>query len=600
MKTVFKKMGKSNQVYEMKIPESYLERLRGLKAFCFCPAHCALLYRSPCILHTFGFQNSIWILPLDNQLNPTFSCLELKPNSILKSSISSGWVAEFNEKPTLRNQHTNTKQATTIIHFSMSRIRTFWLLAVLILLINLVAFCRASAASPTLKIPVGGGKEVNLSEAPRSLDISQPDVIDVQRIGSSNKILVTALRSGTSRLIAQFHNGQTKQWSVQAGIAASSTEVLPSLSSGSLVRLARELQKRTGLETVMDNGRIVVFGQLQNEIQLQALADLCLGREECLPRFSSSPEGLMAQAKILQAIVQDIGFENIRVIVSTSGILVRGSLETTEQLEQLRSIIKSLVSQFRESVLVAKSGGALIETELTFFRLDRGRLLALGFSTDSKSKTPGQELIRAGLPDLLAQLKNGPRVQMKFPDLLLKALAQKGIVQQIAKPSITVASGGQGEIQTGGEILFQSQGENQKFFTQTFGLSVSLNPKLSANDQILQKLNIKISHPSPQANPSALSEMTQSILNTEVNCKPNEQVLLTKINQQFQTKSVSKIPILGHLPIIGELFKSREINSEDNELWIALRSSIVSLSKGDQAELKDTLESENISPDWLD
>jgi Flp pilus assembly secretin CpaC len=60
-----------------------------------------------------------------------------------------------------------------------------------------------------------------------------------------------------------------------------------------------------------------------------------------------------------------------------------------------------------------------------------------------------------------------------------------------------------------------------------------------------------------------------------------------------------KIPILGHIPILGELFKSRELSGEDAELWITLKSDLV-------VPEPPTLESEirnketSTEPHWLD
>jgi pilus assembly protein CpaC len=35
-------------------------------------------------------------------------------------------------------------------------------------------------------------------------------------------------------------------------------------------------------------------------------------------------------------------------------------------------------------------------------------------------------------------------------------------------------------------------------------------------------------------------------------------------------KKVEKLPIIGSIPIIGELFKSRSFQDENSELWVAV------------------------------
>ena len=57
---------------------------------------------------------------------------------------------------------------------------------------------------------------------------------------------------------------------------------------------------------------------------------------------------------------------------------------------------------------------------------------------------------------------------------------------------------------------------------------------------------------------------------TEIDATESEPVLLTGLFQSAASKDVEKLPILGQIPIIGELFKSRGFRNEESELLIAL------------------------------
>ena len=93
----------------------------------------------------------------------------------------------------------------------------------------------------------------------------------MQRIGLSNKILVTALSSGESSLTAQYPNNKENRWNFLVGSAAGQDLNFDRLSSASLIRMAKDLQKRTGLEVTIDDGAISVFGHLSNPTQSKAL-----------------------------------------------------------------------------------------------------------------------------------------------------------------------------------------------------------------------------------------------------------------------------------------------------------------------------------------
>ena len=162
-----------------------------------------------------------------------------------------------------------------------------------------------------------------------------------------------------------------------------------------------------------------------------------------------------------------------------------------------------------------------------------------------------------------------------------------------------IASGGRGELLSGGELLFQSQGQVQKFYSQNYGISVVLCPRVINNDKIVQKIELKITHPQADPTQHAISSMSSSQLNTEISSRPGEHLLLTRINQKANGKSVSKIPIVGHLPIIGELFKSRDLSEENAELWITIKSSIASSQVLPSLE-PITLDKGSPQAHWLD
>jgi pilus assembly protein CpaC len=610
MKTFFKKFSHCSDVFELKCPTSFLEKVRGLFGFSHTPKNFAVVYKSPCILHTFGMNRDIWMLELNQDLEPVLSPQRCPPNSIFFAGSKRRWIAECVSEP------------KGYAHLASSQRKSSWIMTLpesilpkgmcsqlmrsaFLLLILLIGFLFSNigwAAKGPIKMPVGENKEVQLEQPPRSLDISQPDVVDVQRIGNSNKILVTGLRSGTSKLTAKFQNGTTRDWFFQVGVQDSPSDSQPTLSSSSLLRLARELQRRAGFETVIDNGRIVIFGNLLNEAQFKAVLDACLGRDECLPRYYQNDEASKIQRDFFATFFKQSGKGNLEIENIPGGIKVVGSVADEESLSLARVQLRSVLNRYIENIQIDKSGAALVESQLTFFRMNVNQLDALGVTPSAKSAEQGSELIRAGISDFVRSFRNGPKMVLKFPDLVLTALAHKGVLNQLAQPSLVVASGGKGEVQAGGEWLFQSQGQHQKFFSQNYGLTVTIQPQIVVNDIIKQKIDIRISSPSADssANSNAISSLDQSVLSTEITTRANEQILLTRINQKTKGKSVSKVPILGHVPILGEIFKSRESHDNGSELWIAIRNRLGSSETPPQLEVNPNPDHQTPSHHWLD
>jgi len=63
-------------------------------------------------------------------------------------------------------------------------------------------------------------------------------------------------------------------------------------------------------------------------------------------------------------------------------------------------------------------------------------------------------------------------------------------------------------------------------------------------------------------------DFNKSKVKTSINVKSGQTIILSGLVQQEKSKGVSKIPGLGDLPIIGELFKSRSFDNKDSELIV--------------------------------
>lgn len=585
MKHIFKREISGRIVNHFLIPNSFKERTLGIKLFSWMSTNTFLLFRTPCILHTFGLKKPIYLTKFSNDYLPMSKRIKVNPNKIIFCHNRDGWVGEswrsneprMEDSPFIQRCGKKTKHKVNLLTSKLTeKYISFTLVAFVIYIFGRACPLEArSSSSPMIKLEVGVSKEVVLNQAPRNLNISNPDVLDVQRIGLSNKILVTALSAGESVLIAQFPNNTEKRWNFQVGSTSSQKFSNDRLSSASLVRTAKELQKRTGLEVTVDSGVIAIFGQLSNATQSRGLIDICLDLPECTPRFSLNDTALSYIVEALSQHIKALDYSDVYLNASLGGVIVKGTVPTETDKQRLHNLIQSVIPKSFDQLLVEKANQTLIETELSFFRVSETGLTALGVSTQSEPEVSSDATLAAvSVPDSTAKLRGGPLLSFSFPSLVLKALTKKGVIQQIARPTLVVASGGRGEITSGGEFLFQSGGQVQKFLSQTYGITVVVQPKLISTNKIIQRVDLKITHPQIDPTQKALSSLNSSALSTEVSSKPNEQLLLTRISQKASGKNVSKIPILGHIPIFGELFKARELSGEDAELWITLKSKL--------------------------
>ena len=64
-------------------------------------------------------------------------------------------------------------------------------------------------------------------------------------------------------------------------------------------------------------------------------------------------------------------------------------------------------------------------------------------------------------------------------------------------------------------------------------------------------------------------------VNTTVTVKDGETIVLSGLYNYDEDKEVSKVPFLGHIPILGELFKSRQFIERKTQLAIYVTPRLV-------------------------
>jgi pilus assembly protein CpaC len=63
---------------------------------------------------------------------------------------------------------------------------------------------------------------------------------------------------------------------------------------------------------------------------------------------------------------------------------------------------------------------------------------------------------------------------------------------------------------------------------------------------------------------------------TSVTVRDGETIVLSGLYNSAEDKEVSKVPLLGHIPVLGELFKSRSFVEHKTELAIYVTPRLIS------------------------
>jgi len=157
-------------------------------------------------------------------------------------------------------------------------------------------------------------------------------------------------------------------------------------------------------------------------------------------------------------------------------------------------------------------------------------------------------------------------------DLEISALEAEGNGKIVANPRLLTADQQEAHIEQGQERIFTTTIEGEgSVVTKKAVLSLTVTPQITPDDRVILDVFItKDSFVSPtEQNINTLKVRTRVLLDN------GETVVIGGIYEQQSSETISKIPLLGDLPVIGELFKKKGILNSRRELLIFLTPRII-------------------------
>ncbi|HEY0396340.1 MAG TPA: secretin N-terminal domain-containing protein [Candidatus Elarobacter sp.] len=163
----------------------------------------------------------------------------------------------------------------------------------------------------------------------------------------------------------------------------------------------------------------------------------------------------------------------------------------------------------------------------------------------------------------------------------LNLLIQRGKGRVLADPRITTISGRTATIRAGDNIaiLTTTGGGTGTVATtqlQTFqtGVTLDITPVVNAGNFITVALHPTVNSLAGIANgiPQIATRDTQ----TTVAMREDETLVIGGLIQDTTTRTESKIPLLGDLPLLGRLFRNDDLTHQRNELIITVTPHVIS------------------------
>lgn len=303
--------------------------------------------------------------------------------------------------------------------------------------------------------------------------------------------------------------------------------------------------------------------------------------------------------------------ENIQLSQANNSVVLSGSVTKPELADQVQKIIEAAglkvtnllkgpitdVAQVQLQVRVAEVNRQILREVSTAFGFSNEHLPtyidAAGPASPTSTfditqnmfkllagSTPGANLIFGNVND-----KNSPVA-------FLRALHQRGAIRSLAEPNLIALHGQKASFLAGGEFpipVIQSVNQGQTAITvlfKAFGVRLDFTPTVVDENHIRLELEPEVSSLDFSSGVTIQGLIIPGLrvrrAKTTLELRDGQSFALAGLIDNQERVNLSKVPLLGDIPIIGELFKSRSFQRNETELLFLATVKLVEPLNPDQ------------------
>ena len=263
--------------------------------------------------------------------------------------------------------------------------------------------------------------------------------------------------------------------------------------------------------------------------------------------------------------------------VSTGSLMVYG---TAEDARKARELVQKLDVPARQVSIEAKVVSVNKEDASKLgIQWDWTTLPQYNYDGDEAKRPVFEKSGTAGGIVSFGKGPGGKPYEWQF-SAAIEAMVSHGKADVLSRPNIVTMQGQEAVINIGGEVPVPTVSTTNSTVTTSIeyrpaGIILRCLPMVNEDGYITSKIHTEVSSPQYVEEMNAYSFQKRSA-DTMVRLKDGETMVIGGLISSEEIKSMSKVPFLGDLPILGNLFKSVHSSVTNSEIFIILKAKIVS------------------------
>jgi pilus assembly protein CpaC len=305
---------------------------------------------------------------------------------------------------------------------------------------------------------------------------------------------------------------------------------------------------------------------------------------------------------VKQQLAREMEGQSVELAMEGADLYLRGTVDSATAAQRAFTIASLLGKPVNLLHVKVPPVEPQILIKVRFADVDRGATHELGANIMSLGalNTIGSTSTGAVSPPALSGgIGGGTQTRFNFTDLLniflfrpdlnlaatIRALESKRLLQILAEPNVLAINGRSASFLSGGEFPYPTlQGGGGGLGAVTiqfreFGIRINFTPNMTPRGTLRMLVTPEVSS-LDYANGLTFQGFTIPGLatrrvSTEVELEDGQSFAIGGLLDNRMTESLSKIPGLGDIPLLGKLFRTRLINKNNSELVVIVTPEIV-------------------------
>lgn len=308
-------------------------------------------------------------------------------------------------------------------------------------------------------------------------------------------------------------------------------------------------------------GGAVLQGELLSTADLKRVGAISRSLSGVISLCTLHPDALNVAAKFIRGTMAAQGITDLDIGVVGNSLFLTGIPASPDDVERVGKICEAYSLPFLNGTQRNLDDPRMVTFEVNFTEINRQTLQELGVTWPSSFSFTDP---------------SGIRLHKLTPDQSLEVVvnifAQHGKARIISRPRLVCRSGEKASFLAGGEIPIPRTDDDGNITVtwKRYGIILEVAPKVDSRGRIDVVVTTEVSMVDEANSVEGIPGILTRKITTSLSLLEGQTVVLSGLVKTDDARNVKKVPLLGDIPILGELFKSESFQKRETELIVFL------------------------------